>query len=151
MTENEILAEIRSHQVPREDGCYDWSGIRAGKYPVIYIQGKKVLATRLIVSIKHKSQINSQFVAMHSCDYTLCTNEDHLKPGTQKENIQDSIQKGRFTNVGSHHRNKTHCNNGHEYNITNINRRRGGGRQCKICHNQNKKKYENKLKALRNK
>jgi alpha/beta superfamily hydrolase len=34
-------------------------------------------------------------VARHSCDVTLCCNPAHLLPGTQFDNIQDRVARGR--------------------------------------------------------
>lgn len=34
---------------------------------------------------------------LHSCDNPACVRVEHLRPGTQKENIAESVAKGRFT------------------------------------------------------
>jgi len=33
---------------------------------------------------------------LHKCDTPACVRPDHLRVGTQKENIQDALQKGRI-------------------------------------------------------
>lgn len=35
-------------------------------------------------------------LVLHSCDNPPCFNPYHVSPGTQKENIQDSVSKGRM-------------------------------------------------------
>lgn len=35
-------------------------------------------------------------VVMHTCDTPTCVNPEHLKAGTQSDNIQDAISKGRY-------------------------------------------------------
>ena len=39
-------------------------------------------------------------VVMHSCDNPRCVNPDHLSIGTQRDNILDSIRKGRYNVFG---------------------------------------------------
>lgn len=39
-------------------------------------------------------------VVMHSCDRPCCANPSHLKLGTQRDNIIDSIHKGRYNCFG---------------------------------------------------
>ena len=36
-------------------------------------------------------------VVMHICDNPICINPEHLKAGTQSENIKDCVAKGRYT------------------------------------------------------
>jgi len=36
-------------------------------------------------------------VLRHRCDNPRCVNPEHLQPGTQKENVGDAIERGRFT------------------------------------------------------
>jgi hypothetical protein len=57
----------------------------------------------------------------HKCDNPLCVNVDHLELGTPKENIQDSIQRGRFMTekrrLGDQNRRCTICRErGHRRN-----------------------------------
>lgn len=46
---------------------------------------------------------NDEVKVRHSCDVTLCFNPKHLLSGTQKDNIQDAIERGRFLPKGVNH------------------------------------------------
>ena len=34
-------------------------------------------------------------VARHTCDNPICVNPDHLLPGTQRDNVDDMMRRGR--------------------------------------------------------
>lgn len=41
--------------------------------------------------------IPAGYVVLHTCDTPRCVNPDHLKVGTQADNIADAVSKGRYT------------------------------------------------------
>jgi len=67
---------------------------------------------------------------LHHCDNPACYEVEHLFLGTQKDNMEDCSQKGRVRNQ---HQDKTHCDNGHPYDETNLYVSPQGGRQCRAC------------------
>lgn len=48
----------------------------------------------------HGTRVPIGMVVMHTCDNPRCVNPDHLRIGTQRDNIIDSIQKGRYNTFG---------------------------------------------------
>lgn len=44
----------------------------------------------------HHGPIPEGQVVRHKCDNKLCLNPEHLEAGTQRENIQDAIDRGRM-------------------------------------------------------
>lgn len=68
-------------------------------YARIYDPEKKksVKAHRYIWE-KYNGPIPKGFVVMHKCDNRACTNIEHLKLGTQGDNIKDMYLKGRQGN-----------------------------------------------------
>lgn len=48
----------------------------------------------------HARCVPPGMVVMHSCDNPRCVNPDHLVLGTQRDNIHDSIRKGRYNCFG---------------------------------------------------
>lgn len=55
---------------------------------------KKVRAHRYVWE-KHYGKIPEGCVIMHTCDNRACTNIEHLRCGTQSENLADMYKKGR--------------------------------------------------------
>lgn len=56
--------------------------------------GRKLRASRFIYS-EVIGQIPDGMLILHSCDNPRCINPDHLFLGTEKDNTQDMINKGR--------------------------------------------------------
>lgn len=55
---------------------------------------QRALAHRIAFSLVH-GPIPFGMVVMHTCDNPRCVNVDHLKLGTQAENVADMVNKGR--------------------------------------------------------
>lgn len=80
----------------------------------------------------------------HHCDNTVCVRPSHLFLGTEKDNMQDMVKKGR----GGSQR-KTHCPRGHEYTKENtymVNNKKH--RTCLTCKREHSRKYDAIKKAL---
>lgn len=63
-------------------------------YPSISFSGKRELSHRASFKLFHGDIPNGHFV-LHKCDNRKCCNPNHLFSGTQKENIQDCMNKKR--------------------------------------------------------
>lgn len=62
---------------------------------IIRYQKKQQLLYRVSYQL-FKGQIPQEMVVAHHCDNSLCYNPDHLDIKTQKQNVEDSIIRGRF-------------------------------------------------------
>lgn len=95
--------------VDGETGCWNWLGAPTGwGYGVIagpingkrhVPKGQQMLAHR-VSWILHYGDIpdgegHHGVVVMHTCDNRLCVNPEHLRLGTQTENVRDMHAKGR--------------------------------------------------------
>lgn len=90
------LKEKYESKVIRSEGCWSWTAsIDSKGYGKISHEGRFMIASR-VSWILHRGDIPKGFGVLHRCDNPPCTNPDHLFLGTQKENMQDAITKGRF-------------------------------------------------------
>jgi hypothetical protein len=77
------------------NGCWIWQRARNNQgYGVLGLKGKIVLAHRFSYE-KFKEHIPDGFLVCHQCDNPACVNPDHLWLGTDKDNQQDGLRKGR--------------------------------------------------------
>ncbi len=85
-----------------DNGCWIPNRVQnPNGYVKVKRDGKQVSLHRYMY-IKHHGPIPDDMVIMHTCDNKPCSNPDHLICGTQKDNIQDSLKKGRKP-VGEKH------------------------------------------------
>lgn len=87
-------------------GCWLWCGVvsSSGYGYVWYRERKKtVRAHRLSYEMSKGMIPPGQFIC-HTCDVPRCVNPDHLFAGTNSDNMQDALRKGRHTNQKPGHR-----------------------------------------------
>lgn len=86
---------LRNYTVD-ENGCWNWNLKKDrcgyGRFKI----NLRSLGAHKVSYVFHCGDVGDGFVVMHSCDNPACINPEHLSIGTQKENVQDSIDKGRF-------------------------------------------------------
>jgi hypothetical protein len=83
---------VMARLVPLGD-CLIFAGARnpAG-YGHLGYHGRMLYAHRVVIE-HHLGP--SPLIAMHSCDNPSCCNIEHLRYGTQRDNIRDAMSKGR--------------------------------------------------------
>lgn len=74
-------------------------------YCVLRYKGKQECLHRIAYMEKY-GKIRKRFVIMHKCDNKICINPDHLFAGTQKQNMQDMVLKGRQSRGSERHTSK---------------------------------------------
>lgn len=80
--------------------CQVYEGERTSAgYGVAYlgcVNGKRVrVPAHRVAFALHTGQDPAGFVVMHTCDNPGCVNPDHLRVGSQSDNIRDMYSKGR--------------------------------------------------------
>lgn len=92
-------------RVEKTDGCWLWTGSKAGgrdgRYGTIRETGpsRKSAYTHRYSYELHHGPIPDGHVVMHTCDVPACVNPDHLLLGTQGDNVKDMDAKGRRVNT----------------------------------------------------
>lgn len=101
----DILSQILE-KTERKGQCLEWQGyLNKGGYGTVWIkphisQGKLIkgqhkLVHRVLVEESLNILLESEDKVCHKCDNPKCVNTDHLFIGTQNDNVQDMISKGR--------------------------------------------------------
>jgi len=119
-----------------DTGCWEWNGRRDNTAKSTYARvddetAFPLLAHRVAYE-KWVGPLDPEVVLLHLCDNPGCINPDHLRAGTQLENLRDMRDKGR-----SAPQQRTHCVNGHEYSLENTHWQRRTNapatRRCRTC------------------
>jgi hypothetical protein len=112
-----------------EKGCWIFEGCKArGGYGLKQIDGKLQLLHRAAYE-RLVGPLPEGAVLRHRCpggDEPACWNPEHLKPGTQQQNLMES------DTAAARQAAQTHCKRGHEFTPENTYLYRGM-RNCKAC------------------
>lgn len=77
-------------------GCHIWTGILMPKgYGKIGTVNGSTMTAHRAAWIVHNGPITDGLHVLHRCDSPWCVNPDHLFLGTNKQNIEDKVAKGR--------------------------------------------------------
>lgn len=91
--------------VRQENGCLEYPGTPLHSGHVQISHGPKSHQVRVRAHVfawelANRRSVPAGQVVMHTCDHPRCVNPDHLRLGTQGDNIRDSIHKGRYNAFG---------------------------------------------------
>lgn len=90
-----IDQRFEENTVRTENGCHVWNGAKTDKgYGLIEVSGKTRRAHRVAYEV-YKGVIPAGMLILHRCDNPSCVNPEHLRVGTQADNMQEMVSKGR--------------------------------------------------------
>lgn len=102
-----LEAKLDARIIRQENGCWEVQGYpnRSGHVQISsgsrwtqpYVRAK---AHQIAWERANGRPVPDGMVIMHTCDNPCCANPDHLQLGTQRDNILDSIRKGRYNAFG---------------------------------------------------
>lgn len=89
------MKQYIASKLRRKGKCLEWQGYKhKSGYGHIRVEDKIKKVHRVVYEL-WVGPIDDGNVIMHLCDNKICCNPNHLKQGTQKDNIKDMINKGR--------------------------------------------------------
>lgn len=90
------VGKMKMNTAETTDGCWEWMGPRMNSgYGSMTIDHKTYTAHRVMFKTAFPNLSISGWNVNHSCDNPACVNPKHLYRGTQKDNIQDQLKRGR--------------------------------------------------------
>lgn len=126
--------------------CWLWIGSTdPGGYgrAKLSINGKReVESSHRLAWRHHHGDIPVGGCVLHRCDNRRCCNPGHLFLGTQADNVNDMIAKGRHNFVLTRaNAARTHCIHGHLFDARNTLIVRGTHRHCRTCDRLRHRRY----------
>jgi hypothetical protein len=83
-TSEGVMPERFWARVTKTDGCWLWKGTRDHGYGTFCLNGRMILAHRLVFEAM-VGPVPDGMLVMHTCDERLCVRPDHLALGTKAD------------------------------------------------------------------
>lgn len=95
-SEDQLLIEAKNRFFGNieKNKCWNWVGKKIKGYGVIFY--KQNMKAHRFSYLIHKGELRSNMLICHHCDNPGCVNPDHLYQGTNQDNFNDMIDRGRF-------------------------------------------------------
>jgi hypothetical protein len=103
MYDQKLQERFLNKVVRSEHGCWLWTGHRLPKGYGVFRVGDKIHRAHRVAYELFKGEIPEGLHVTHSCDNPSCVNPDHLFAKTNADNVQESFDKLRSSNVGILH------------------------------------------------
>lgn len=130
------------------NGCWEFTGDKAGGYGRILVggrYGKHVAAHRFMYQLLLKRPLRDDEFVLHRCDNRPCVHPGHLFLGTQQDNVDDMVAKGRNYAMPR----RAECGQGHPFTEANTYVAPNGSRACRQCRTRNARNSHRRAKDRR--
>jgi hypothetical protein len=115
-----------------EHTCWEWIGHQdKDGYGRLRVNYEDLRAHRVSWELHNKKKIPPKLMVLHRCDNPSCINPDHLFIGTNTDNMQDAMAKGR--GAPARLKSRTHCKFGHRFTEENTYMITPTKRRCRKC------------------
>ncbi len=95
VSEIKKLIEDKSEPIPFS-GCWIWLGaLQPGSGYAVWPKAQRNRSVARIAYKAYNGEIPHEQIVRHTCDVTCCVNPAHLLVGTQLDNMQDKVRRGR--------------------------------------------------------
>lgn len=88
------------------NSCWEWQGALTGAgygYISVRVCGIRARYKAHRVALVLATGVdNPEMMVLHSCDFPLCCNPEHLRYGTQLNNVTDCVERGRVPHGEAH-------------------------------------------------
>jgi hypothetical protein len=92
---NTLETILARTEVNHETECLEWQGtLNRGGYGLVSFENKQQSVHRLVYRLENPDMPKELHV-LHRCDNRRCINIDHLFLGTNQDNVDDRMSKGR--------------------------------------------------------
>lgn len=93
-----LKEKLEAYSKVSPSGCWEWQRSRTKTgYGQIAIGHQKQDYSHRVSYREYKGPIPDGLVVRHKCDNPCCCNPEHLEVGTQKDNMQDCVKRGRHS------------------------------------------------------
>jgi len=99
-----VIKRFLANVKPGANGCLEWAGaLNDDGYGKISVGGRedqeKVRVHRWVLQSVLGVILPPEILACHGCDNRACIHPGHIFPGTQQDNMDDMVAKGRSVTV----------------------------------------------------
>lgn len=130
----DLKTYLTRNRIIDKNGCWIHPHKHRRGYAQVRYKESTYNASRLSAHIYHNLDLDDKSKeACHKdiCRSKACWNPEHICVGSHYDNMQDAIKAGNHFSLEN--KNKTHCDNGHEFTSKNTYIRPNGNRTCKEC------------------
>lgn len=111
-----IIERVMARVDKKANGCWISNASPNKRYAMMIIDSRKdtrkqISVHRYMLEQKLGRKIKDGYCACHTCDNPKCCNPEHLFEGTQKDNVEDCVIKGRRGDFSGENSSSTNLSN----------------------------------------